>query len=100
MAFKIVTKTLILRQQTSGLGNPIVVQKIIKALFLHVELSPREVCACTIQTEELFTLKELKKSARTLKNGKAPGNAETPNEILKEVTAVYLELLLTYLMRV
>lgn len=44
--------------------------------------------------EELFKLEELIKAARTLKNGKAPGNDGIPSEILKEVIAVYPELLL------
>ena len=47
-----------------------------------------------VRCEELFTLEELKRTGGRLKVNTAPGIDGVPNEILKEVIAVYPEILL------
>ena len=50
--------------------------------------------SCVVRGEELFTLEELKREGRRLKANTLPGIDGLPNEILKEVTGVYPEILL------
>ena len=47
-----------------------------------------------VQREELFTLEELKRAGGRLKANTVPGIDGLPNEILKEVTGAYPEMLL------
>ena len=47
-----------------------------------------------VQSEELFTLEELKRAGGRLKANTAPGIDGLPNEILKEVIGVHPEILL------
>ena len=47
-----------------------------------------------VRCKELFTPEELKRAGGRLKAHTAPGIDRVPNEILKEVNAVYSEILL------
>ena len=95
LAFKIVTKKLVTRRRTPGLDDPDQVRKIVRTLFPRVESFPREDwSSCSVRNEELFTLEELKRASRRLKANTVPGIDGIPNEIVKEVIAVYPEILL------
>ena len=95
LTFKIVTKKLVTRRKTPGLENPDRVKYIVRSLFPHVEPFQRQDrSCCVVRREELFTLEELKRAGRRLKENTAPGINGVPKEILKEVIGAYLETLL------
>ena len=95
LAFKIVTKRLVTRRKTPGLGNPDRFKYIVRSLFPHVEPFQRQdPSSCVVRSEELFTLEELKRAGGRLKANTTPGIDGLPNEILEEVIGVYPEILL------
>ena len=95
LAFKIVTKRLLTRRKTPGLDNSDRVNYIVRSLFPHVEPFQRQdQSSCVVRREELFTLEALKRASARLKANTAPEIDGVPNEILKEVIAVYPEILL------
>ena len=95
ITFKIVAKRLVIRRKTSGLDNLDRVKYIVRSLFPHVELFQRQGrSSCMVRCEDLFTHEELRRAGRRLAAHTAPRIDGMPNEILKEVIAVYPEILL------
>ena len=95
LAFKIVTKKLVTRRKTPGLDNADRIKYILRSLFPHVEPFQRQDrSSCVVQREELFTLEELKRAGGGIKANTVPGIDVVPNEILREVTGAYPEILL------
>ena len=95
LAFKMVTKRLVIRRKTPGLDNADRVKYIVRSLFPHVEPFQRQDrSSCVVRSEELFTLEELKRADGRLKANTAPGIDGLPNEIFKEVIGVYPEILI------
>ena len=85
---------MVTRRKTPGLDNPDRVKYIVRSLFPHVAPFQRQDrSSCAVRREEFFTFEELKRRKR-VKENIAPGIDEVPNEILKEVTEVYPEILL------
>ena len=95
LAFKTVTKRLVTRRKTPGQDNPDQIKYIVRSLFLHEESFQRQDhSSCMVRCEELFTLEELRRVGVRLEVHTAPGIDGVRNEILKEVIAVYPEILL------
>ena len=95
LAFKIVTKRLVIRTKTPGLDNRDRVKYIVRSLFPYVQPFRRQDrSSCVDRREEFFTLEELKRAGGRLKANTAPGIHEVPNEILKEVIGTYPKILL------
>ena len=75
LAFKIVTKRLVTKRKTPGLDNPDQVKYIVWNLFPHVEPFQRQDRSpCVVRREELFTLEELKRAGRRLKETERRGS--------------------------
>ena len=90
-----VTKRLMTRRKTPGLDNSDRVKYIVRSLFPHVEPFQRQDrSSCVVQREELYTLKELKRTGGRLRANTAPGIDGLPNEILNEVIMECPEILL------
>ena len=67
LAFKIITKKLVTRRKTLGLGNPDRVKYNVRSLFPHVGPFQRQGrSSCVVHSEELFTLEELKRAGGRL----------------------------------
>ena len=82
------------RKKTQGLDNLNRLKYIVRSLFPYVESFQRQGRrSCVVWCEELFTLEELKRAGRRFKAKTAPGIDGVSNEFLKEVTAVYPEML-------
>ena len=95
LAFKIVTKRLVIRRKTPDLDNADRVKYIVRSLFPHVEpFHRRDRSSCVVRCEELLTLVELKRANVRLKANTAPGIDGVPYEILKEVIGAYPVILL------
>ena len=95
LAFKIVTKRLVIKRNTPGLDNPDRVKYILQSLFPHIEPFQRQDRnSCMVRCEKLLTLKDLMGASGRLKANTAPRIDGVPSEIPKEVIRAYLEILL------
>ena len=94
LAYKIVTKKLVGRQQIPGLSCPKRKNQIVKALFPTHEQRPRKILQNQCDKIEPFSCSELQEAGKRLQPRKAPGPDNIPNEILKVVLEVWPVLLL------
>ena len=95
LAYKIVRKRLRVRQDIPELNDPVFVERIIRDLFPEQITQKRDrQMDYVFQEEYLFTMDELREEAKRLKNNKAPGPDNIPNEVLKIVVETCPDVLL------
>ena len=95
LAFKIVTKRLVTSRKNPRFNNPDRVKYILRSLFPHIELFQRQDrSSCVVRREELFSLEKLKRAGGMLQANTVPEIDGVPNEILKEVSGAYQQILL------
>ena len=96
MAYKIVTKKFRMGQKMPGFNDPLWMRKAIRDLFPTRDIWTRQrESDFTINVADYFTADELRRAAKSMRTGKAPGFDGIPSEMLKIVVKEYPECLLS-----